>query len=159
MATSKTLTPTNVTISIPAFTDQPDQRVTSNCIDKEADAINVLSRMIGGTYNTTATVTATGNTALKRLHNQWSNVVSAIKTAHGLTTSSGMVNITGRLEFPANGTASALGTFFYWGVLNCTNSYGTMYLYQYHNSPLYIYRNHGTTANGSTVNETAADLT
>lgn len=43
MATSKTLTPTNVTIQIPDFTDQPDQRVNSNCIDKEADAINALN--------------------------------------------------------------------------------------------------------------------
>lgn len=43
MATSKLLKPTNVTISIPEFTDQPDQRVNSNCIDKEADAINSLS--------------------------------------------------------------------------------------------------------------------
>lgn len=43
MATSKTLTPTNVTIQIPEFTDQPDQRVNSNCIDKEADAINALN--------------------------------------------------------------------------------------------------------------------
>ena len=43
MATSKLLKPTNVTISIPEFTDQPDQRVNSNCIDKEADAINLLS--------------------------------------------------------------------------------------------------------------------
>ena len=43
MATSKTLTPTNVTIQIPAFTDKPDQRLNSNCIDKEADAINALS--------------------------------------------------------------------------------------------------------------------
>ena len=46
MATSKTLTPTNVTIQIPAFTDQPDQRVNSNCIDKEADAINALNTAI-----------------------------------------------------------------------------------------------------------------
>lgn len=46
MATSKTLTPTNVTIQIPAFTDQPDQRVNSNCIDKEADAINALNSKI-----------------------------------------------------------------------------------------------------------------
>ena len=43
MATSKTLTPTNVTIQIPAFADKPDQRANSNCIDKEADAINALS--------------------------------------------------------------------------------------------------------------------
>lgn len=51
MATSKTLTPTNVTIQIPAFTDKPDQRVNSNCIDKEADAINALSDQIGNITN------------------------------------------------------------------------------------------------------------
>jgi len=49
MATTKTLKPTNVTISIPDFTDQPDQRVNSNCIDKEADAINALSEHIDKT--------------------------------------------------------------------------------------------------------------
>ena len=48
MATSKTLTPTNVTIQIPAFTDQPDQRANSNCIDKEADAINALMDKFSG---------------------------------------------------------------------------------------------------------------
>ena len=42
MASSKTLTPTNVTISIPAMTDVPDASVFSNCVDKEADAINAL---------------------------------------------------------------------------------------------------------------------
>ena len=42
MATSKTLTPTNTTISIPAMSDRPNQSVNSNCIDKEADAINKL---------------------------------------------------------------------------------------------------------------------
>lgn len=46
MATSKTLTPTNVTIQIPDFTDRPDQRVTNNCVDKEADAINALNGKI-----------------------------------------------------------------------------------------------------------------
>ena len=51
MATSKTLTPTNVTISIPEFTDQPDQRVNSNCIDKEADAINALSSKLATSYD------------------------------------------------------------------------------------------------------------
>ena len=51
MATSKTLTPTNVTIQIPAFTDKPDQRVNSNCIDKEADAINALSTMLANIGN------------------------------------------------------------------------------------------------------------
>ena len=43
MATSKTLTPTNVTISIPAMTDQPNASVFANCVDKEADAINALN--------------------------------------------------------------------------------------------------------------------
>ena len=54
MATSKTLTPTNVTIQIPDFTDQPDQRVNSNCIDKEADAINALNGNINTLANTKA---------------------------------------------------------------------------------------------------------
>jgi len=43
MATSKTLAPTNVTISIPAMTDAPNASVISNCLDKEADAINALN--------------------------------------------------------------------------------------------------------------------
>ena len=43
MATSKTLAPTNVTIQIPAMTDTPDASVFSNCVDKEADAINALN--------------------------------------------------------------------------------------------------------------------
>ena len=43
MATSKTLAPTNVTISIPAMTDQPNASVLANCADKEADAINALN--------------------------------------------------------------------------------------------------------------------
>jgi len=46
MATSKTLTPTNETISIPAMTDQPDASVFSNCVDKEADAINALNSQL-----------------------------------------------------------------------------------------------------------------
>lgn len=47
MATSKTLAPTNVTISIPAMTDAPDASVFSNCVDKEADAINALNSQLG----------------------------------------------------------------------------------------------------------------
>lgn len=47
MATNKLIKPTNVTVSIPAFTDQPDQRVNSNCIDKSIDGINALSDQIG----------------------------------------------------------------------------------------------------------------
>lgn len=46
MATSKTLTPTNVTIQIPAMTDAPDQSVNSNCIDKLGDAVNTLNSQI-----------------------------------------------------------------------------------------------------------------
>lgn len=60
MATSKTLTPTNVTIQIPEFTDQPDQRVNSNCIDKEADAINALNGNIE-INDYSSQVTATGS--------------------------------------------------------------------------------------------------
>lgn len=65
MATSKTLAPTNVTISIPAMTDQPDASVFSNCVDKEADAINALNSQLGGSkiYRISKTVTIpAGNT-------------------------------------------------------------------------------------------------
>lgn len=50
MATSKTLAPTNVTISIPAMTDQPNASVLANCADKEADAINALNSQMGGLH-------------------------------------------------------------------------------------------------------------
>ena len=68
MATSKLLKPTNVTISIPEFTDQPDQRVNSNCLDKEADAINTLSEQIA-TATTVKTYTFASSIAIKRYGN------------------------------------------------------------------------------------------
>ena len=55
MATSKTLAPTNVTISIPAMTDAPNAAVISNCLDKEADAINALNSQIAEAYGNIAT--------------------------------------------------------------------------------------------------------
>ena len=51
MATSKTLAPTNVTISIPAMTDAPNASVLANCADKEADAINALNSQIANPAN------------------------------------------------------------------------------------------------------------
>ena len=54
MATSKTLAPTNVTISIPAMTDQPNASVLANCADKEADAINALNSQLSARFNNTA---------------------------------------------------------------------------------------------------------
>ena len=62
MATSKLLKPTNVTISIPEFTDQPDQRVNSNGLDKEADAINALSEQIANQTTNARSVSLTGAT-------------------------------------------------------------------------------------------------
>ena len=56
MATNKTITPTNVTVSVPAFTDQPDQRVNSNCIDKIIDGVNtgpVSSKVMQAYYDST----------------------------------------------------------------------------------------------------------
>ena len=50
MASSKTLNPTNVTIQIPALTDAPNVSVLSNCIDKEADAINTLNSNLAAMY-------------------------------------------------------------------------------------------------------------
>ena len=70
MAPSKTLTPTNVTIQIPDFTDRPDQRVTNNCIDKEADAINALNSKIASliaTQSFTTTSASISDSAKNRI--------------------------------------------------------------------------------------------
>ena len=90
MATNKLLKPTNVTIAIPAFTDQPDQRVNSNCIDKEADAINALNDQIAnikvaqnlGTFGTidaiqTAIVTEIGTMSDFEIRNKNMSVSTA----------------------------------------------------------------------------------
>lgn len=68
MATSKTLAPTNVTISIPAMADAPDASVFSNCVDKEADAINALNSQItpeGVTITPATNVTIVTNRSYK----------------------------------------------------------------------------------------------
>ena len=59
MATNKTLSPTNVTIAIPAMGDAPDASVFSNCIDKEADAINTLNSQITVATKSNATANTT----------------------------------------------------------------------------------------------------
>lgn len=66
MATSKTLTPTNVTIQIPAMTDAPDQSVNSNCIDKLGDAVNTLNSQLLND-DLTNTVTIGQNATIERL--------------------------------------------------------------------------------------------
>lgn len=78
MATTKTLRPTNVTISIPEFTDQPDQRVNSNCIDKEADAINTLSEHLE-THSVSGTESVTVPSSAKDL-----NILVQYGTSGGL---------------------------------------------------------------------------
>lgn len=45
-ATTKTLTPTNQVISIPAFTDKPDYRLPIDSTEKLADAVNALDSKI-----------------------------------------------------------------------------------------------------------------
>jgi len=66
MATSKTLTPTNETIQIPAMTDAPDQSVNSNCIDKLGDAVNTLNSQLAAKimpviHDETITIPANGS--------------------------------------------------------------------------------------------------
>lgn len=57
MATSKTLTPTNQTIAVPALTDSPDISVPADAIDKEADAINALDSNVGTIHSTSEITT------------------------------------------------------------------------------------------------------
>lgn len=91
MATSKTLTPTNVTIQIPAFTDAPDQRVNSNCIDKEADAINALNSnianlntdsLVPSTVNATSPLIKNGNLLIVQANNGQTTVREQFDTGN-----------------------------------------------------------------------------
>lgn len=61
MATNKTINPTNQTVSIPAFTDQPDIRVITNDIDKTIDGVNTNYTAINNVQDGLAIV-ANGNT-------------------------------------------------------------------------------------------------
>ena len=67
MATSKTLKPTNTTVSIPAMTDRPNQSVNSNTMSAEADAINNLYDNAGQYSHTSNTNSIPNNTNLNTL--------------------------------------------------------------------------------------------
>ena len=50
--TTKTLTPTNLTVTLPDMTERPDASVLVDGIGKDADAINALSDQIGSLRDT-----------------------------------------------------------------------------------------------------------
>ena len=80
MATSKTLAPTNVTISIPEMTDAPNASVLSNCIDKEADAINTLNSHLVKSANISGTTDTNGCLELIGITTSTHIVLSAVST-------------------------------------------------------------------------------
>ena len=55
--TTKTLAPTNQTITIPDMTERPNASVLTDAISKEADAINALNSNIATSGVTTPTLT------------------------------------------------------------------------------------------------------
>ena len=78
MATSKTLAPTNVTISIPAMTDQPNASVLANCADKEADAINALNSQISTITQEYIAFTDSNDHTVNIYFRVWNNVLSVL---------------------------------------------------------------------------------
>lgn len=78
MATSKTLKPTNETISIPEMTDAPNASVFSNCISKSADAINALTDKV-------ANITCLGSFEASQLGSP-STLSAAISALYALAT-------------------------------------------------------------------------
>ena len=89
MATSKTLAPTNVTINIPAMADAPDASVFSNCVDKEADAINALNSNLTKTTKDGSTFTeVNGNITIN---------TSRINSKAGIVTCTIAMKITGAI--------------------------------------------------------------
>lgn len=137
MATSKTLTPTNVTISIPEMTDQPNASVFSNCVDKEADAINSLNNNTVPNRKTITlnnsrdvafgVLTANSNLRLWIPHQMNledgsnSSVTSASITYSEAYVNGSDVVLTQSITELNNGSYSAYGI-----VLNLTGSYGSL---------------------------------
>ena len=60
MATSKTIKPTNQTVSIPEMTDTPDQSVNSNAISKTIDGLNAIEDRTSGLNVVKTAYTASG---------------------------------------------------------------------------------------------------
>lgn len=83
MATSKLIKPTNVTVQIPAFTDQPDNRVNTNCIDKAIDGINALSDQIATKHTQ---LTFTTNSYYRNTMNIYKDVSGNTVTIYGVVT-------------------------------------------------------------------------
>ena len=131
MATSKTLAPTNVTISIPEMTDAPNASVLANCADKEADAINALNSQISTPTEVTLTAgsgitvptggikchkvgrvcfvtfngltfDSTGNFTISGLPNPISNVFAKAVSSNSTTTAA----IVGNYAYINNGSTS-----------------------------------------------------
>ena len=144
MATSKTLTPTNVTIQIPDMTDAPDQAVNSNCIDKLGDAVNTLNGNI--------------NTSVKQKNYYDITTEADLKAAFA-----DMINKT-----PSNGstyfilrTLSASSALFGMGkgvyaCISCRTSssaYGTILIFSYANGDLFKFRYNAGVENESYLNK------
>jgi hypothetical protein len=70
--TTKTLTPTNQTITLPDMTERPDASVLVDGIGKDADAINALSDQIANktTPEALTVVLANNTSTLNRYHAQ-----------------------------------------------------------------------------------------
>ena len=85
--TTKTLTPTNQTITLPDMTERPNASVLVDGIGKDADAINALSEQIGNkadyTYITATSsydvqTTDAASALFSALPNNYSGIVKAV---------------------------------------------------------------------------------
>lgn len=73
MATTKTLTPTNQTITLAAFTEKPDNRINVTNDDRLADAVNALNSNYSQYGNIVELLGNTTGTGEKTLSDSYSN--------------------------------------------------------------------------------------
>lgn len=107
-------------------------------LQSEVTALN--NKITSRAFNVYASINGSG-TVVNRLETGWDTLWTNAKTATG--TDSGIIALSGTIDFPANGNNAALGTYYYHGDINLSNKAGIIYLNQYHNdAPFYVVLRH-----------------
>ena len=120
------------------------------------DDINSITTRIARAVYAHPEIKSAKATAIKRLHENWTAFCNSISTASPYVNT--IICPFGFIEMPSYNGSSNLGTFYFWGTLNLANNQGTIYLNQYHMGPTYVYRNHGASADGATLDMTNVDI-
>ena len=124
MATTKTLAPTNQTITIAAFSgEKPDQRQIADAETKLADAINAVNSQLGGLIGNRTTASGANNNTLIINLESTTSTKEYIILGYGISTGQQLV---GFILYARASTGLALIKAFGDRALTATYSSGTV---------------------------------